>query len=280
MRTATRRVRSSRSSPARRSSLATSDRSRSTRRRAARDPPPRLAGNHHPSPRRRRPRVARARPAARSMETFASSVASRSSHAPMVHVARFGKAERASPSRGAVGRTDRVSDRVSFFDFMVFKSLEYEIDAPRTVSLSPETASNTRLTCLSRPPRPRVVRARASRFPRRHGRATRARRRQGVDGNVDRERFVALDPRDRARLRDVAPTGEDASGSAEGGGGANARRAACADAARERCSRDSRARCARSPMVEPTAPIYAREAWIRWTNSSSMGWTRSRCGRG
>ena len=48
MRTATRRARSSRSSPARRSSLATSDRSRSTRRRAARDPPPAPRGE--PSP--------------------------------------------------------------------------------------------------------------------------------------------------------------------------------------------------------------------------------------
>ena len=279
MRTATRRVRSSRSSPARRSSLATSDRSRSTRRRAARDPPPRLAGNHHPSPRRRRPRVARARPAARSMETFASSVASRSSHAPMVHVARFGKAERASPSRGAVGRTDRVSDRVSFFDFMVFKSLEYEIDAPRTVSLSPETASNTRLTCLSRPPRPRVVRARASRFlvvmgardaraaapRRRRERRPRTFRRTGPA----RSRAGFATSRPRARMRPEAPRAA----------AARTRGARRARTRRERCSRDSRARCARSPMVEPTAPIYAREAWIRWTNSSSMGWTRSRCGR-
>ncbi len=159
----------------------------------------------------------------------------------MVHVARFGKAERASPSRGAVGRTDRVSDRVSFFDFMVFESLEYEMDAPRTVSLTPENASNTRLTCLSRPPRPRVVRARASRFLVVMG-ARRARGGAKASTGTSTANVPSHWTREIARgLRDVASTGEDASGSAEGGGGANARRAACADAARALFMRLARA---------------------------------------
>jgi len=62
------------------------------------------------------------------METFASLVASRSSHAPMVHVACFGKAERASPSR-EVSRNGRSSPTVRsriVFCFIVFESLEYD----------------------------------------------------------------------------------------------------------------------------------------------------------
>ena len=107
--------------------------------------------------------------------------------------------------------------------------------------------------------------ARAAAPRRRRERRPRTFRRNGPA----RSRAGFATSRPRARMRPEAPRAA----------AARTRGARRARTRRERCSRDSRARCARSPMVEPTAPIDAREGWIRWTNSSSMGWTRSRCGR-
>ena len=89
--------------------------------------------------------------------------------------------------------------------------------------------------------RPRVVRARASRFLVVMG-ARRARGGAKASTGTSTANVSSHWTREIARgLRDVASTGEDASGSAEGGGGANARRAACADAARALFARLARA---------------------------------------
>ena len=145
-----------------------------------------------------------------------------------------------SPSRGAVGRTDRVSDRVSFFDFMVFKSLEYEIDAPERCLFSPETAHHdSRVYHDHLDP---SLRARVA-IPRRHGRATRAaapRRRREHRPRTFRRTGPA---RSRARARDVASTGDDVSGSAEGGG--RRERARGVRGRGESAVRETRARVAR-----------------------------------
>ena len=186
------------------------------RRRAARDPPRASRGTIT----RRHGVVVRAsrrRAAARSMETFASA-SRRGRRTHPWFVARFGKAERASPSRGAVVDRPRVRSRV-VFDFMVFKSLEYEIDAPRTVSLNSKRLP-PRLTCLSRPPDSGRSRARVaiSSSWARDARGAPRRRRERRPRT-----FRHPGPRDRARPRRRAHE-RDASGSAEGGGGANAAR--------------------------------------------------------